>query len=251
MRKFRIITATYGVPVEWLQWSLDSIDTQAWPVDDVQVCVVVDDARKFPELAQFAQQYCEARSWCFILRDGRYGSVRNQYDAVHAICHDPEDVVVWVDGDGDQLAHPQVLNILDSWYAKGFDVTYGSYRPFPPSPTSQQARPWPEAAIRDNSYRWHARYGGGICFNHLRTMKYKLIQQMSEADFKDQDGKWIMAAADSVFMFPALELSRGNHKCIPAILLNYHADHEGSEWRAKGNPSDIANDIVLLEKKPK
>jgi len=160
-------------------------------------------------------------------------------------------VVVWVDGDGDQLTHSGVLNILNDWYSRGYDLTYGSQDTYPPSPTTMQARPYPSDVVANNSYRQYSRFGGGICHNHLRTMKFKLIQQMDESDFKDSNGQWLMAAADSAFMFPGLELSRGNFAYVPDILLLYHADHELSEWKRMNHLADYANHVILAEKQPK
>jgi glycosyltransferase involved in cell wall biosynthesis len=249
MRRFKIITAVGGVPSLWLRWTLESIAAQEW--GDFNVCVVVDDAPKEKLLSEVAHEFGEKYPWHIYLRDQRMGPVRNQYDAVQRICDDPEDVVVWLDGDGDKFSHPNVLKSLNAWYSHGYDLTYGSYRPYPPSPTSQQARPWPPDVVANNSYRRAARFGGGICFNHLRTMKYKLIQQMDESDFKDKDGRWLTGAADSVFMFPGLELARGNFVFVPEILVDYHADHAGSEWKRGDNASEVTNNIVLTEKSPK
>jgi hypothetical protein len=249
MTSFKIISAVWGCPKEWLIATMDSVATQHY--SDAYHCMIVDEALKRPDIGAAATfnmamwQNVNGYEGRIIEHFDRRGIVQNQWEAIHQVCESPDDVVVWVDGDGDLLM-PGALDYLDKiYFDSDIQLTYGSYKTHPASPGSQPARPWPPAVIHANSYREHARFGSGICHNHLRTMKYELIQKMNESDMKRADGTWLMGAADSAFMFPALELSQGRSHFIERVLLDYHADHEFSDWKNGENWCDTDNHEIL------
>jgi hypothetical protein len=192
---FKIITCVWGAPKEWLTLTVDSIANQDYE-GPYEACVVIDDAMSTPELGAAVMFRHDFEGHVFDILERR-GIVQNQWEFINWMCDSPEDVVVWVDGDGDQLV-PDALSYLDEVYTNS-DVlmTYGNYDSWPPSPTSTPARPWPPEVVVAGTYREHARFGGGICHNHLRTMKYGLIQQMDESDMKRADGRWVRPTAPS------------------------------------------------------
>lgn len=237
MRRYVVVTCVRNT-AEKLDACLSSVAAQDY--DNFGV-VVVDDASTDGS-GLVAETWCNGREgWQTLRRAERMGAVLNQWDAIHLGCDSPDDVVVWVDGD-DRLARPDTFEILNRYYDAGALVTYGSYKPDPPSATCAPARQYPERVVRRNLYR---RCPERHAYNHLRTASFSLIQQMSEDDCKDDRGEWFTSTPDAVFMFPLLELARGAVSFVPETLLIYSSDMAHAEWRDHPERVDYVNRTVL------
>ena len=156
----------------------------------------------------------------------RQGVLRNQVALIRAVAQHPDDVIVFVDGD-DRLARLDVIDVLDDAYSDRTLLTYGSYEPDPPDAGCQPAQPYPPAVIRRGSFR-----RAPHLFNHLRTMRRRVFDQITDADLL-VDGTWPMAGGDYALMMPALELAAPRIKFIPEVLLTYTSNRSDSEWRVR------------------
>lgn len=243
-RHFKIISCGWCAG-PWIRGCVESIESQQYT--DYDVCII-DDASGDAELSAFITQKCEERGWKYILRDERMGAARNQWDGVHLMVPDQDDVVIFLDSD-DQFAHRFVLDRLVEAYADGTKLTYGSYEPVPPSSTCNPAVACPLEVIVAGDYRHYGLHGYGIFWNHLRTVKYELFSQLTEVDFKDQYGQWLKSAVDSAVMFPCLELSRGAFKFLPETLVLYNSENPLSDWRLQPNQCD--QDHVWILTRPR
>jgi hypothetical protein len=205
-----------------LERTLHSIDVQT--LDNYEV-MIIDDATEDPRQAFAIRSWCEMHDsrWHYRINPEHYGAVRNQWEAIVALNPAPDDVVVWLDLDGDQLAHPYVLADLAEEYADGVTLlTYGNYRPEPNFGTCPPAEPFPAQVIADNSYRAHIRSGGGCCFNHLRTMRGEVFWNIPSDSLRWPNGEWYGAGSDYLFMVNGLELAGPRHKCLSEVLLTYN-----------------------------
>lgn len=239
--RFKVVVASRNV-MRWLPACLNSIGEQSYTNYDV---IVIDDASD-PVQAGFIQDYCEKKGWTSVLNLERKGAMYNHVQAIRNFC-DPEDVVVFVDGD-DRLANETVLQTLDEYYSTGnYDLTYGSYISVPFSKTCEQARPYPEEVIRKRRFRRHTeKYG--LHVNHLRTVKAFLAQQLGDENFTMRDGTWFEACTDTALMIPCLELAGPRHAVIPEILYHYNSENPQSDWRTKLNKiREIDKHIYSME----
>lgn len=225
----------------WIQDTLKSIEEQEHT--DYDVCVI-DDCSEDPNLTDYIPAFCKMRGWKWRLNEDHRRATRNQVEAIRMMDPDPEDVIIWLDPDGDKFAHPRVLNRLEEEYADGTRLLYSMYRPYPDSPGSTQSRPYPPKIIRRNAYRAHDREFG-IFWNHLRTMKADLVLQMDDSDFQTDDGVWFPTSCDSAFMYPGLELARGKVKFLPEVLVDYRADHDLSDWKRYPDEIDRIHHVIL------
>ena len=239
MTRFCIVVAVYKAP-QYIERCLTSLQEQDY--DDYTVCIV-DDNSEEPEQHEVIRKFAERNDWTAIFNEERKGALYNQVMAIKTVCQNPEDVVVFVDGD-DQLTHINVLNYLDNVYQEqDMELTYGSYQSVPFAATCPAAVPYPPDVVGANAYRHHTRKHG-LLINHLRTFKYKLFLMMDEdVDFK-LNGEWFAAATDTAMMIPALELAK-KHKVIKDVLYNYSSDNPISDWRVNSKIIEEVHDYIF------
>lgn len=183
-----------------------------------------------------SQRYDKAR-WTVTHTPSRRYALENQYNAWMTADLSDDDVVVWLDAD-DRLAHPDVLTTLDSYYANPDTwMTYGSYAPVPAShpsaATCKPARQYPGSVIRTNSFRYSKR-----CYNHLRTISWRVLKHITAADLTDDSGQFFRANTDASVMIPALELSGTHSTFIPEVLYAYTCDSPDAVWRTAATEID-------------
>lgn len=195
---------------------------------NVDVCVV-DDASSDDRQPEFDELMANEHGWHFIRNEKRLGAMHSQFNAVEALNPNPEDVLVWLDGD-DRLSTQLLWNVLGQHYGAGAMLTYGSYVTSPSDAKCSPARRYPPTCEAMNGYRDIRRFG--LRFNHLRTMKFELWRHLDPAtDFKDAGGKWHAAGCDAAAMIPALELAGGRYRRIQNPLYIYSSDNPASDWR--------------------
>jgi glycosyltransferase involved in cell wall biosynthesis len=235
---FRIVSCGWNC-APFLEWTLQSVEEQS--IADWEI-FIIDDASDDPLQAQKIRDWCKPRTfagdkrWRFRINDLNLGTPRNQYYGILLMNPAPEDIIVFLDLDGDRLAHPDVLKNLLEYYSDGTLVTYGSYRPVPDLGTSTPARAFPPDVVRDRTYR-QAILGGYTGFNHLRTMKGKIFHAIPESNFQWPDGAWYKHGTDYAFMAAALELANGRYKCIEEVLLIYNHANPNADYLTKGQDS--------------
>lgn len=231
---FKIISCGWQV-APFLEWTLQSVLDQS--IDDWEI-MIVDDASDDGS-AELIEKWCEDKDerWKYRINNTNLGTPRNQYEGIKLLNPDPEDIIVFLDLDGDKLAHPDVLLHLEGHYSDGTLVTYGSYRPVPDVGTSTPARPFPPEIVLSRTYRT-AILGGHTGFNHLRTMKGKVFNAIPESNFHwNGSGPWYLHGTDYEFMTAALELADGRYKCIEEVLLIYNHANPNADYLTKGQQS--------------
>lgn len=238
---FRVISVGWDC-ADWLESTLRSIELQ--DIQDYTVHVV-DDATEDPRQAERIAAWCDSRDtrWMYTINSERKYALRNQVEGIRAMNPNPDDIIVWLDLDGDQLAHGSVFNTLASWYHH-VDLTYGQYRPVPDMGTSTLARPYPPEVVQNGTYRKFT-LTNGCRFNHLRTMRARLFEAIPEREYKDNNGEWLKAGADYVMMMCGLELAQGNYACIDQVLMLYNHAQPHPDNQYHPAVADAANQLIL------
>lgn len=232
--RFKIVSTGWNC-ANWLEQTLRSVEDQT--VGDWDIWIIYDPSDD--DGAQRVRDWCDARRafgddrWNYTINASRQMAVRNQYEAVHRLQAEDDDVVIWLDLDGDMFAHADVLKHLKEYYADGPLLTYGNYRPIPDQGTSPAAIPFPPDVVASGNYRRQMQTGE-CCFNHLRTMKGKIANAIPEDQFKyvagPYAGEWYTSAGDYVFMACALELANGRYKVISEVLLYYNHNNPYADY---------------------
>jgi glycosyltransferase involved in cell wall biosynthesis len=229
---FKIISVGWNCE-EFIDRTLASVAAQT--CTDWQLCLVYDlspdaGAKKLREWCVDRWDHSQGPNPLLFLNTTQQFAIRNQYEGIRWMKPADEDIVVFLDLDGDQLAHPDVLTHLLDYYSDGTLLTYGSYEPIPFADTCPAVLPFPEDVVANNSYRDFIRCGGPCSFNHLRTMKGKVATSIPIDQFKWHGGDWYNSATDYTWIIQGLERAGGRYKVIPEVLLLYnnanpHADY--------------------------
>lgn len=216
--RFKIVTVGWKC-ADWWEQTLASVEAQS--VDNWDVWVTYDGG---DDAGPAIKAWCDDHGsrWHFTQTDRQQFAVRNQWETIRRLHPADDDIVVFLDLDGDQLAHRDVLARLAQHYGDGVLLTYGSYQPVPPTSTCAPATPFPEDVVITNTYRQHILKGGGCHFNHLRTMKGCIAKSIPLSYFKWESGGWYEGGTDYIFMTAGLELAGGRYRCIPEVLLLYN-----------------------------
>lgn len=242
---FKIISVGWNCQ-DWIDQTIVSVVEQNR--DDWEMMIVYDGGDNGTEhIHKWTGPRIRAK-----INDEQRFAVRNQYEGILALQPEPEDIIVFLDLDGDQLAHRGVLQRLDDYYADNTLLTYGSYKPIPDPGTTSPAQPFPPDVIARSTYRQYIARGGRCCFNHLRTMKGKVFNAIPADYFKWASGDWYNAGTDYLFMLAGLELAAERHKCINETLLLYnHANPFADNVAHPAVTNACVNDILqrrLLER---
>jgi len=196
----------------------------------------------------------------------RKGALRSQVEAFRNIpegFRDPETILVWVDADdylNPWLAGSVLIQLAEAYNKPqstgGLQprwrplLTYGNYKAVPATVTDGLATPYHPQCVNTNGYRNYRKWG--VKFNHLRTMKYKVMEHIVENHsdhLRDRNGDWGMVAADSYLMTTALELVGHRHLCLPTQFVCYRSNNPVSDWRVHKNELHAAHKDI--QSKPK
>lgn len=217
--RFKIISVGWNCS-QFMERTLESIEKQTLKNWDVGIAYDPSPEDGGKEIIEkWCAQDPEHRK--FRLNEDHLYAAHNQYDMIRALEPEEDDIIVFLDLDGDKFSHNKVLERLRDAYAEGNLVTYGQYRPIPDQGTSTFAKRYPLEVDENGTYRAHTR-AYGCCFNHLRTMSARIALAIPENNFKYGNGIWYEGGTDYVFMLAGLELSGGKYKCFDEVLLDYN-----------------------------
>lgn len=223
----------------FIERTLKSIEEQT--VEDYEVRIVVDPS-KTNETEEFAREWCDARDgrWTCEFPETQRFSTPNQLSALEYLDPDDDDIVVWLDLDGDQFAHAEVLAHLLGYYSDDTLLTYGSFKCVPKVATNSPAKAFPPEVIKSNGFRQHVR-DVYCCFNHLRTMKGRIVSSIPANQFRwrsgPQKGQIYQGGADYIFTVAGLELAGPRHKFIEEVLMFYNHANPFADYKVRSHLS--------------
>jgi hypothetical protein len=241
---FKIISCGWQC-AQFLDQTIASVLTQERK--DWEMQVIYDLSTDGGECALWAWDRMDRRI-NVACNDQQNFAAHNQWEALQLLYPEDDDIVIWLDLDGDQFAHPNVLNVVESYYQDDTLLTYGSYRAVPEPPEPPRIMPYPDDVVASNRYRQDALYNGPR-FNHLRTMKGKVAKSIPEDLFKWPDGSWYVSGQDYIFMLAGLERAGGRYKVIPDILHIYNDANPLADNKAHGQETHKC-DLDFMSKPP-
>ena len=224
---FKIICAGWNC-APFITETLDSIDIQGRR--DFEVMISYESENPKDEGFQIITDWIKSRrepkhyktSFRKRKRNFLYGT-EARYRGIEKMKPADDDVIIWLNVDGDRFAHRQVLDrVWDAYFIDDFPlVTYGSFACVPPIAAPLIAMPYDNATIANRSYR-QAPFRAA----DLRTMKYKVFREIPIDQFQwstpERAGEWYSKVDDLTSMIPALELVGIRHRFIPEVLMTYN-----------------------------
>lgn len=243
---FKIISCGWQC-AQFLEQTLQSVYDQT--VKDWQCAIIYD--KSDDNGADLIMKFCDTHPgrWTGRFNEQQNYAAHNQWEALQILSPTDDDIVIWLDLDGDMLAHPSVLDNLLTAYSDGTPLlTYGSYQAVPEPPEPPRILPYPDDVVASNSYRQDALYNGPR-FNHLRTMKGRIANNIPEDLFKWPDGSWYMSGQDYIFMLSGLELAGGRYKVLPEILHIYNDANPLADNKVHGQETHRC-DVDFMSKPP-
>lgn len=155
-----------------------------------------------------------------ILNDQQDYAMQNIVKGIELLKCSYDDIIVTVDAD-DWFASNEALSIVRRYYDQDPEllVTYGSWVGYPDPNCATNCAPYLrhefDSGLRNFSWRG----------THLRTLKYKVWQNIQNKDLRDNDGKYLKTAWDMAFMIPALEMAGYDRsKYIPEKIYTYNKE---------------------------
>jgi glycosyltransferase involved in cell wall biosynthesis len=143
-----------------------------------------------------------------IRHEERRYKTRNVVDAVREHVGDDE-IVVMLDGD-DWLASDRALEILAREYAAGWDVVWGNWV----GSDGTRGTSWhlnPFLPVRRQPW----------VTSHLFSFRARLLKDVPDGEFKDDEGNWFRAACDQAIALPVLERAV-RRKHVEEVLYVYN-----------------------------
>ena len=224
-KSFVILTMSYNNEA-YCEKNLLSILEQNY--DNYRV-IYIDDAstdQTAEKVQAFLSQHDPDHHVKYIRNEANCGPTENLYRAVHS-CENYEIVLI-VDGD-DFLAHPDVLNRLNTYYANP-DVwmTYGDFVEYPSYAQGKErqigeSRPINLKVLEERGVRKCA-----FMTSHLRTFYAGLFKRIKLQDFL-YEGKFSPMACDVASMLPMIELAGKHAYFVPDLLYLYNVGNPLAE----------------------
>lgn len=182
-----------------------------------------------------------------IRNDENFGAVHNQVFAIRHYGKD-NDIIMLVDGDDALVNDPNVFNLINNKYNDGAEFTYGScWSAIDNIPLVSQ--PYPTNVKRNKSYRDH-HFTWKMPYTHLRTFRKKLLNNLPDSVFQDEEGKWFKAGGDNAVFYNVLEQADPDRVvCIPEILYLYNDANPLNDYKVNAIEQNKARDEIIMSKK--
>ncbi len=213
--KFYIIMPCYNV-AKWVSLNINLTKNQSYSNFE---CHIINDGSSDNSEEVILENIKDDNRFFYYKNDKRTGSsLYSYYTTFHKIKPNPEDIIIWLDGD-DWFSSVFVLDYLNQFYNyHKCWVTYGTYQIYPSAQDgTHHCVEIPSWVHESHSYRkWTHVY------SHLRTHKASLFYNLKESDLIDhRSGNFYTEATDCAYLFSLAEMcgSADKIKLIDDILL--------------------------------
>lgn len=181
--------------------------------------ILIDDLST-DETPQLVKDVCNSsyykNKFSFVSNTEKHGEVRNTLKSIESI--DDQDVVCRLDG-GDWLLENDLLWIMNNLYSNPkLAVAWTAHRW---SYTTQNISA-PLNLIGNQTVYKHPWVS-----SHLKTFRCRQLRKVPEANFKTDDGEYIMIACDQAVFLPMMHVSIQEEmelKFVPIVAYHYNID---------------------------
>lgn len=242
---FKVVVTFYNPGKKYLEKCLKSIKEQTY--SNFDVCLVNDKSTKeINEINKLCEFYKNKYAWKCLNSKKNNGPYKSRMAGIEKLKPNDEDIIVLIDGD-DTLHNNNVFEKLNDTYQYNTKVTFGNFikvnsKGYKSAPKVNCNNINIKKLSLDNTFRNER----GYIFSHLKTFKYGLYKRINHTDNK-VNGEFIKSATDAALMYPLLELSGENTKCINEVLYDYTVDHVESLHNDKNKKKKQKNNLYYLK----
>ncbi len=211
MINFRFIIPVYNSE-KYIEKCLDSVLNQDYPN---WKAFVVNDASADNTASIINEFVKKDKRFNSVCNFKNMGALWNCFNYIPQLCKDPEDIILFLDGD-DWLSDSSVLDYLKTTYdTPGLWLSYGEYKTVSNNFVGCSRPLYDTSTYREK---------GNWCTSHLKTVKYWIWKKSRVVDSKDINGDFNTSSAwDHPISFGLLEMATVKHiKCIDRILYVYN-----------------------------
>ena len=166
------------------------------------------------------------------------------YNYVQAIRGQRADtIVLMLDGDDSLINRPDIFDYYNKLHLD-YDFTYGSCWSLVDN-IPLQAQTYPPSVKAAKSYKDH-KFNWNLPYTHLRTLKAKLLQHVSDSNFQDASGNWFKAGNDLAIFYSAIESADPSRVyAVPDIVYNYNDASPTNDYKINRTEQDRTIAAVL------
>lgn len=186
------------------------------------------------------------KKYTVVRNEENMGAVYNQVTKIKPIL-DPEALIMLLDGDDALMPDNNIFNYYNSLFADGkTEYAYGSCWSMVDN-IPLIAQPYPKKVRDAKAYRSH-KFNWGMPYPHLRVFKKKLINEISDAVFKDVNDNWFKAGGDNATFYNIIEQADPDKVvAVQDIFYMYNDKNPLNDYKVHGelqnrNAAIITND---------
>lgn len=230
--------------VPWLGASLLSVERQI----EAHSVICIDDS-SIDESGTWAEKWCNGHDRIYLRTPHNMKCPQTLWWGLSQVEQDDEDIIILLDGDDWFYAAGSVYRIRQEYENDpNLWLMWGQYTRWPdPNYMPNPSCAYPPHVLAANSFRTH----NWLCYNHPLTFKRWLWDQLTEDDFKDDNGIWFDAGYDAAIMYPLMELAGAQHlKFLDEVLYVYNENNPTSDSKVRPERCDHAHG-TLRRRQPK
>jgi len=234
---------------DYIEECITSIATQNY---DNYTVYLIDDASndgKTPQkvhevLNKLPQQIYD--KFRFIENSVNMGAVFNQIRTIKENCGN-DSIVMLIDGDDKLVNDNTIFDFYNNLYTyEQVDYTYGSCWSAADN-IPLIAQEYPPEVIGNRSYRTH-KFNWGMPYPHLRTFLGKLVKDIPDEKFVDENGLWYKAGGDNATFYNIIEQA-SKIKAVQDIHYVYNDLNPLNDYKVNGEEQNKTASKIQDNKK--
>jgi glycosyltransferase involved in cell wall biosynthesis len=232
-----VITPVYNAE-KYIESCIQSVISQDY---DNYHMYIIDDAST-DSTYELACKYANEHVTVIHNQQNR-GAVYNQITTITANCFE-DDIIMLLDGDDSLVNNNQIFHYYNNLYDGSTEFTYGSCWSLADN-IPLVAQHYPEEVKQRRAYRQH-KFNWNMPYTHLRTFLGRLLTDISEDNFKDNQGDWYRAGGDGSVFYALIEQADPNKvKAVSDIVVNYNDKNPLNDYKINSaEQTRNANEIV-------
>jgi len=166
--------------------------------------------------------------------DENRGAVYNHMQIIRDL--NPDDIIMMLDGDDSLINRPDIFDYYNTIHYN-HDFTYGScWSVIDNIPLISQ--PYPPEVIESRKFKDY-RFNWKMPYTHLRTMKAKLLLDVPNQAFQDDNGNWFKAGGDNATFYSALyNCDPDRIYVVPDVVYNYNDASPLNDYKVNKEEQD-------------